>query len=432
MDVDPPAWEPPDDRVWAAVNKAADDYKAGKFVDGAAAKYSKPPRTPDSRPFLAFDAASWLEKDIEPRPWLAQGYVLRKAVTAIIGAGAAGKSSLMVAWTIALALGEQFHRLKPRQPCRVMTFNTEDDEAEQRRRFSAALRRAGRVPSDLDGKVIRVGAQRVGTLFGKAEDGIIDPLPAMNELRAQLIEFRPDVLILDPLVELHDVDENANSDMREVMAMLRSLAVEFNMAVVVAHHTRKGVVVPGDPEAARGASAVKDLCRVALTLTVMQAEDAKAFNIAEDKRHLFFRLDDAKQNYSAMRETEWFERLVYQLDNDDWVAAAGPWLPPIDVVTPDKRAAVEAGLAQGTGDGPYSPKLDKSARSFKALCTENGIVTSDGQKQLLEALIAVGGYTVRKFKKPSNSGVVQGIRCPDGRPRTAAWVDDETDYGGDE
>lgn len=427
MDNEPPAWEPPEDLPYTT-----------EAVRSAVRKAMRQPFDPsrhrpdDETLRLTFDDATWTEAAIEPRPWIATGYILRKSVTAVIGAGAAGKSSLMVAWAIALVLGIEFHRLKPRGPCKVLTYNTEDDQDEQRRRFSAALRHAGRTPNEIAGLVLRAGTRKVGTLFGKMEDGTIGALPAMDELRTRLEEFRPDVLILDPLVELHDVDENHNSDMREVMATLRSLAVEFDMAVVVAHHTRKGIVTPGDPEAARGASAVKDLCRVAMTVTVMQPEDAKAFNILESNRHLYFRLDDAKANYSAMRAAEWFERLIYPLDNGDWVATAGPWHPPVDVISIDKRAEIEAALTKGTGDGPYSPKLDKSGRSFRSLCVSVGIVTPDGQRGLLDELLATGGYRVRKFRKPSNHGIVLGIQCPDGSPRSAVWADDETDRAGDE
>lgn len=376
---------------------------------------------------LTFDDDDWLENDIPARPWIAKGYLLRRSVTAIVGAGAAGKSSLMVAWAISLALCEQFHRFRPQQACRVLTFNTEDDRDEQRRRFSAALRHAGRQPADISGKVVRAGTRGVGTLFGKLENGTIGALPAMGELRTRLEAFRPDVLILDPLVELHNVEENDNSDMREVLARLRGLAVEFNMAVVVAHHTRKGTVAPGDPDVARGASAVKDLARVTMTLTVMQEEDAKALNIRGEDRHLYFRLDDAKQNYGPMGEAEWFERVVYPLENGDFVATAAPWNVPTDLITPDKRAAIAAGLALGSSEGPYSPKLDKSARSFRRLCLENDIVTQEGQRRLLDEMLATGGCHVQSFKKASNRATAQGIRCADGRPMTANWTADLLD-----
>ena len=438
MDSEPPRWEPGipfdaesfvDDAVRNAVNAAAKRSRRHDREDGPAGKAGADSA---AHPRLIFDDTEWSESDIEPRPWIARGYMMRGAVTAIVGSGAAGKSSLMVSWAIALVLGVKFHRMTPVEPVRVMTYNCEDDQSEQRRRFSAALRAFGRSPADLAGKLSRVTPQRVGTLFYKDEAGFIGPTPAMRELRARLEAFRPSVLIVDPLVEMHDVDENHNSDMREVMASLRSLAVKFNLAVVVVHHTRKGVVTPGDPEAARGASAVKDLCRVALTLTVMQPEDAKAFNIKEDDRHLYFRLDDAKQNYSAMGSAQWFERHVVPLDNEDFVATAQPWNPPIDVVTPEKQLAIEEALARGTGDGPYSNKLDKSPRSFRTLCIEHGIVTSEGQSGLLARLLTAEGYCVRKFRKPSNRALAAGIQTPDGSPRTANWQDNETDRSGDE
>ena len=52
--------------------------------------------------------------------------------------------------------------------------------------------------------------------------------------------------------------------------------------------------------------------------------------MAKDRktRSPYVRLDDAKQNYSAIGEARWFEKVVYTLDNGEAVAAAVPWTAP--------------------------------------------------------------------------------------------------------
>ena len=106
----------------------------------------------------------WEEKDIPLRPWVARGYLMRRAVTVVSGQGSAGKSSLMVAWGVCMALGSAFDRLRCDGPLKVGVYNVEDDEDEQRRRFSAMAQKLGVHPSRFMGRLAILGPTRIGTL----------------------------------------------------------------------------------------------------------------------------------------------------------------------------------------------------------------------------------------------------------------------------
>ena len=62
----------------------------------------------------------------------------------------------------------------------------------------------------------------------------------MARLETLIEEIRPVMLVVDPLAELHNCEENDNTALRSVIAKFRELAVRFEMAVVILHHTRKG------------------------------------------------------------------------------------------------------------------------------------------------------------------------------------------------
>ena len=47
------------------------------------------------------------------------------------------------------------------------------------------------------------------------------------------------MLLLDPLVRLHGIDENHAGDVAELLAYFRSLQRELGLSVVLVHHTRK-------------------------------------------------------------------------------------------------------------------------------------------------------------------------------------------------
>jgi hypothetical protein len=57
---------------------------------------------------------------------------------------------------------------------------------------------------------------------------------------ADVIErHRPRLLILDPFIRLHGVDENSATEISGVLAKLRELQRTFGAAILVVHHTRK-------------------------------------------------------------------------------------------------------------------------------------------------------------------------------------------------
>jgi hypothetical protein len=73
--------------------------------------------------------------------------------------------------------------------------------------------------------------------------------------RTRLLEttrrLRPRLLVLDPLVRLHGIDENNAGEVAELLAYFRSLQRQFDLSVLLVHHTRKN--------AAGGASAGQGL-----------------------------------------------------------------------------------------------------------------------------------------------------------------------------
>ena len=349
-------------------------------------------------------AAAWEPAKIPRRPWIAHGYLMRGAITAVVGAGGVSKSMLMLAYGVALVLGQNWHCMKPLGEYRVAIFNAEDDDDEQKRRLTAVLTKMGKTPADLAGKLLRTGPERAATLLHRDPDTQeLKRTPAMRKLVEDVTAFGADVLILDPFAELHTEEENANVALREVVAEFRALARELGMAIVLVHHTRKGQVEPGDMDAARGASSVVNAARVGLTVVGMTAEDAKAFGLATGTHRHYFRLDGGKNNHASLTECEWFERSRYELEQGDDAAVPVPWNPPVDTLTLEKKAELTAALEQGSPTGPWSPKLENRSRSLKLALVQAGIITGPGQRDALEALYA-DGFTKAQFRDAIGNG----------------------------
>ena len=72
-------------------------------------------------------------------------------------------------------------------------------------------------------------------------------------LQDTVARIRPRLLVLDPLVRLHGVDENAVADIAPILGFLRDLQRRIETAVLLVHHAREsGATRPG--QALRGSS----------------------------------------------------------------------------------------------------------------------------------------------------------------------------------
>lgn len=426
---------------WQGRGGRPDRAEPPPFAERAEAE--APPTPPKQEPSASPPAAAaeqakpavwrrsddWDEAAIPARPWIARGYLLRGSVTVAAGMGSAGKSSLMVGWAVAAALGAELGRFAPEQPCRVLTYNVEDDDDEQRRRFSAALRGFGRLPRDLRGRVHRCGPRDVGTLIERdPQTGKTSLTEAWVELEKLAAQVKPDVVMLDPLVELHTAEENDNTALRQVIALLRAFAVRHGCAVVLIHHTRKGAAA-GDMDAIRGAGSIVGAARVALTVSPMTEDEAAQLNVAPDLRRSFFRLDSAKSNYAPAGEAAWHELVEHELDNGDLVAAAVPWAPRHgqerrrEGAAPEAMALVLAAAERGTAQGPYSPRLSPSQpRSIAALMIRHGIKRPVDQKAALQSMLSQG-WEVQEFRDAHRIRR-DGLRAPNRAPK-ANWLENK-------
>lgn len=118
------------------------------------------------------------------------------------------------------------------------------------------------------------------------------------------------LIIIDTLSKTHGLDENSNTDMIRLSAILNNLALSTKAAVLYLHHASKLAVLSGQgntAQAARGASALIDSVRWCGNLRVMTEEEAKNLSVTKDRR-LFVQYEVSKQNYGQIEDGIWFER----------------------------------------------------------------------------------------------------------------------------
>ena len=184
--------------------------------------------------------------ELEDRPrqqqWLIEELWGRQAVGIVGGEPKCGKSFLALDLAVAVAAGVPCLRhFAANEPGPVLLFAAEDA-----------------------GHIVRARLQSIalaaGTRFETLEIAVIDvPTLRLDDRadRQRLVEtverIRPRLVVLDPLVRLHRVDENTVTQVGPILGYLRDIQRRYETAVLLVHHARKsGATRPG--QALRGSS----------------------------------------------------------------------------------------------------------------------------------------------------------------------------------
>ena len=184
--------------------------------------------------------------DLEDRPrqqqWLIDSLWGEQAVGIVGGEPKCGKSFLALDLAVAVAAGVPCLRHFPaKQPGAVLLFAAEDAGHIVRSRLQGITQAAGAAFDTLDIAIIDVPILR------------LDHRDDRQRLVETVQRIKPRLLILDPLVRLHGVDENAVAEIAPILGFLRDLQRRFESAVVLVHHARKSAAArPG--QALRGSS----------------------------------------------------------------------------------------------------------------------------------------------------------------------------------
>jgi AAA domain len=264
------------------------------------------------------------------REWLMRPSYMRKTVSMLGAPGAAGKSTLMLVEALSLTSGRRLlHGRVPERHFRVCMFNAEESAAELDLRIAAAMLIHGLLPQDIEGRLLILPETSRITLVRPSRRGGAEIVDDAVDTLVELLKGRKiDVLMLDPLAMLHHADENSNSDMTLFMEALLRIAREANVAIRIAHHTKKMGGERAGIEAFRGATALINNSRQGDVINGASAEEAAKLSIPSNDRSRFFSLGNLKFNYGPRESDDWFEIVAVPLPNGETVATVKQWNPP--------------------------------------------------------------------------------------------------------
>lgn len=317
---------------------------------------SKSP-TVKATPFVYVDP-----KAIPKRECLYGGHLYRKYLSATFGAGGSGKSTAKISDALAMATGKPLLGHAVERPLKCWIVNLEDPLDETQRKLVAAMKHF-RVTAEELGDNLFVDSGREQSFCVVKNDGkgttIVEPV--VSAIINEIIDKEIDVLIVDPFVSTHSVEENANSQIQQVAEQWVRVANATNAAVELIHHINKSA---GDgraevtAESGRGAGALKDKARSVHTINGMTAQEAEKAGIDANDRFDYFRVNNGKSNLARRTgHSDWRRLISIDLGNGgnfytpgDSVGVATPWRWPSETVTDvpaDQLAEIKRRIAAG-------------------------------------------------------------------------------------
>ena len=233
--------------------------------------------------FVEFDA----DEDVKLEPWIIEHFVRQGDMGGITGLSGLGKTNLTALWIAGLLAGDGPAVGLPHidRPHNVAWANPEEPREELHLRLKAALEEHGLTAI---GKAHIAGYEQLEGRFSR----FLIPAPdggrgvAVNEELveawiSELVKKGVSVMIIDPLTEFNDGDENSRNDRKLLNTAIRNIAKKVGMTVLYWAHTGKTPEgkrddwYDGDLFAERGSSGGIAANRFGGTLTRVYPEGSK-------------------------------------------------------------------------------------------------------------------------------------------------------------
>jgi hypothetical protein len=380
-----------------------------------------------------------LMSTITRRQWLYGSHYVRGFVTATVAPGGSGKSSLVLAECVAIALGRSLLGHEPQERARVFYFNGEDPIEETERRLAGVIQHYDIDPADLEGRFFYASGRDSPLLIAKQDrtgqtitEPILDKLIA--EGRAQGIGL----IVVDPFVSTHGVSENDNGAIDAVVKRgWGRVAQELGCAVELVHHTRKTYGVATTAEDGRGAVALHAAARSVRTLNRPTRAECPKLAIPEESVGRYLRLERGKANMAPPDKGEWYFLSTEPLDAIDardgeigkeHVAVAERWYPPEvarDNLRAHEVAAVHAIIAGQIQGSPW--RAHEAANDWAGHAIEAVLLASRGSAEVNCAKPQLRAYLDWLL----SHGIVSAVKLPDrSRKPRPCIVASETWNGG--
>lgn len=268
---------------------------------------------------------------IPPRRWVLGRRLMAHYITATFAPGGVAKSTLALLTAVSVATGRNLTGEEVYTPGRAWILNNEDDIDELYRRLAGICVIYGIQWRELqENLTVTSGYGHPYVIATETLDGQVRAHPNVDRIIREIEANGVVYLCVDPLISTHDTDENDNASINRVVDQFKHIASDTGAAIELIHHTRKGgadsEAHAGQAEAGRGASALKDAARIAVTLARMSHASAREYGLDWSEGRRMIRLDTGKANFALPdEEATWLRLETASLPNGDTVGVPVPF-----------------------------------------------------------------------------------------------------------
>jgi hypothetical protein len=182
-----------------------------------------------------------IPREAEAARWLVEPLWGDSSVGVIGGAPKCAKTWLGLDLALSVATGTAcLGRYAVPRPGPVLIYLAEDALAVVRERVEGMARHRGLALERVEIHVITAPTLR------------LDRDPHRRQLQETVKRLQPRLLLLDPLVRLHGLDENNAGEVAGLLAYIRALQRELDLSVMLVHHTRKNAAGVAAGQSLRG------------------------------------------------------------------------------------------------------------------------------------------------------------------------------------
>lgn len=269
---------------------------------------TEPAKQSATHPAILATAFTWRDpKTLTRREFAFGTHYIRKYVSVTVAPGGLGKTALAIMEALSMTSGKPLAGVKPPDRLRVWLFNSEDPRDEMERRIMAACIRYKLKPDDVAGLFLDTGReQELVVMREDKKSGLKVNEPIVEAVVEQIRRNNIDVMIADPFVSTHQVNENDNGAIDKVAKLWAQIADQTNCAIDIVHHLRKLADREATVEDARGAVSLIGAARSVRVLNRMSADQAKDAGLEEGDRYSHFSINHGKANLAPLsHKLEW-------------------------------------------------------------------------------------------------------------------------------
>ena len=209
------------------------------MFDGVAAMPSLPiaPTGTERRSLRArrVNAASLAGKPVPEREWLVPDWIPMEQVTLLYADGATGKSLLSMQLGVAVATNNPWFNI-PVKHGKVEFITAEDSAGELHRRLADVSRETGLPLESMGNLHVSSFADEDAIMAALTGGGQLVKTGFYDEVVQIVRETKPVLLVLDTLADIFGGNEIIRAQARAFINMLRKIAIEYNLAVIVLGH----------------------------------------------------------------------------------------------------------------------------------------------------------------------------------------------------